>query len=303
MKFLYHDDFKHFDNWIDLLEYVKEPSTVTGVLQKQAASIQSKYNGGYAWYGTNSFEEAYELGMKGWKEGQDEALKISQPLIERMVNFIERPDIMYDVEGIGIDMGRFNAGDPEPFIRFQTEIVEVQAMPRLIRIVFNNSASAGIPKETITAKGAVITVLVELLEFAGHRVEVINLPYCVRGSGAEGKAGITYMAGVKVKPFDQPLEMARLMFAMAHPSMLRRFGFRIAEKTSPECQKSLEWGYGIPADPTPECLEEYGYKADLFIQSQGSWQVQWTNAESTQKWLIQTLKEQGVKLKTEDIPA
>ena len=300
MPVKYHDQYRHFATWGEYLDFVKphprEGKNGSGVL---ARNPNGREAGNYRFRGTNTFDEAFDLAYNGWTAGQNEALKFSHPIIEKMVNYIERPDIVYDVEGNTLDIGRYCSDDPECWIKFENEIVEVPSQPRLIRIVFNIAASCGISKEIMTAKGAAVAALIELLEFAGNRVEVILLPFC--GSEVFTNNPADWFNSVLVKAFDQPLDLARLIFAIAHPSSFRRLGFSLIENATPAVQESYRFCYGFPADISAEVLTEYGLKADLYFASSAYGQPQWGNEQSVKEWIFKTLRAQGVQIKEEAI--
>jgi hypothetical protein len=303
----YYNDVRQFTSWYEFLEYVKQdarlnPLVSSNYLAANEMASRRDRNQGYQWYGTQSFEEAYNLALNGWIDGQEKAYTLSKPLIEKLLSRIERPDIYYDVEGISIDMGRVASEDPECWMQFSNEIVETSSYHRLIRIVVNNTVSAGIAKERITAKGAAIATVVELLEFAGNRVELVALPYCIAGvsSGNWHAEKADTFCSVVVKPFDQPLEMSRVMFAIAHPSMLRRFGFSFAELTSRECQLDIQTGYGCVAELNAEQQKYYNLTSDLYFGGSVTGEPAWTDEKETLDWIIRTLSDQGVKITKEE---
>lgn len=293
----FHNEYKHFETWGEFVEYVRQTP-----LKNQYDHFAS-ITGDYSFTGTASYAEALKIAEEGWEQGRDQALKLAQPLINKLVQFIERPDIVYDVEGNGYDIGRFCSDDPECAIKMENEIVEVPASPRLIRIVFDNLASGGIEKEILTAKGAAVAALIELLEFAGNRVELINL---VHATAINRSGPIAFMKSVIVKAFDQPLDMGRIIFAIAHPSMMRRLGFRVAELGSPAMQKRTHVGsgYGYPAGPEQaRLLTEYNLTPDIYFSAAGLYDKQWRNEAATQKWVLETLKAQGVNVNEEALNA
>jgi hypothetical protein len=294
----WHDEYRHFGTWGEFLEFVHPaPSRGPNAAGILARDPSSRSEGSYHFYGTTTFDEAINLAYNGWLAGQVNAMKLAQPIIERMVSFIERPDIVYDVEGSTLDIGRFCADDPECFIKFENEIVEVPSHPRLLRVVFNIAASCGISKEIMTAKGAAVAALIELLEFAGNRVEVILLPFC--GNVTYINEPAEWFNSVLVKAFDQPLELARLIFAIAHPASFRRLGFTLIENGSLDAQSHFRHNYGYPADVSLDTLKEYNLTTDLYFASSAYGQPDWQNQEAVKKWIFETLKAQGVQIKEE----
>jgi hypothetical protein len=294
MPIRFHNDYRHWNTWGDFLAYVSTTPTNDGILAKARHSVIKPY----AFTGTRSFDEALDLAYNGWAAGRDIAFKISQPMIERMVQYIERPDIAFDVEGNFYDIGRFCADDPESGIRFENEIVEMPAAPKLIRIVYNNTASCNIDKDNLAAKGAPLAALVELLEFAGNRVQLVVISH---GVGTEqNPRAVQFMHTVTVKDFDQPLDMARVIFAVAHPSMMRRLGFRVAELASVEAQAAIGRHYGwAVSGQNAQFLDDYGLTPDLFFgASHLTFDNNWQTPKDAQRWLLEKLTEQGVRVRS-----
>lgn len=202
-----------FEFWSEFVDYAaSQPSTVPH------ASRSSRV-GNYKFTETLSFESAVKLALDGWDEGREQVKKLSGPIVEKVCNLIERQDLVYDVEGMGIDIARFVDGEPECWQRYETTVVEGESS-KLIHIVFNLTVSSGIDQRVITAKGAAIAALVETLEYAGNRVKV-TIAHALNH----------YECYVTVKSFDQPIDLGRLVFALAHPSSLRRIFF-----SAQECQ-------------------------------------------------------------------
>src|SRR5438874_1389100 len=111
----YHSDVRQFGSWYEFLEFVKPDARLDPILQNRylvTRECASRKEQDYQWYGSSNFQQAYDTALEGWIDGQDKAYKISKPLIEKMLSRIERPDIIYDHEGISIDMGRVAAEDP-----------------------------------------------------------------------------------------------------------------------------------------------------------------------------------------------
>lgn len=294
MTIRYHDEYRHWHHWDEFLAYCRQEPDTSRFLAKRKASASKRF----AFNGVNSYEEALELAERGWAEGRDLALEMSQPIINKLVQFIERPDLVYDVEGNGFDIGRFCAKDPECAIRFENEIVEVPAVPRLIRIVNNNLASGGVSKEVLTARGAAIAALVELLEFAGNRVQIVNI---VHGAGLNGSVDeCGFMHTVTIKEFDQPLDMGRVIFALAHPAMMRCLGFRVAELASAQAQEDIGYGYGnVILNENTDFLKDYNLTPDIFFTGAHLHDRQWENEGTAQKWVLDNLEKQGVKINRE----
>lgn len=268
----YPGDCKHFNSWgefVDWCEQHREPSNA-GVCAKKQYSLN--YPSSHRWDDNLGQDGAFEMARTGWADGMKRAEEISRPLVETIVAQLERSDIAYDVEGIAVDVGRFLAEEPECWIRFENEIVSSPcASPRLITIVHNLSQSANVDADSIMRRGAHVMALIQALEYAGHRVELTVLPV----STQEGCCSVT------VKQFDQPLDNALAIYALAHPSVLRRLGFIFIENMSHGAQKTIGSGYGRPVNPDSD--------ADVKVHSQVG--------VIDLGWIVRELAKQGVTLK------
>lgn len=267
------DACRRFYSWGEFVQYVSEHRIPKndGILAKRRQSLNWQTSD--RWDMNVGLTGALEMASTGWHDGMVEAESISKPIVDTLVSQIERLDVTYDYEGIDIDVGRFVADDPEPWIRLNTEIVSSPSVaPRLITIVHNCTESSAVDADAIVRKGAHVMALIQALEFAGHRVELTVIPFATVG----GTCAVT------VKQFDEPLDPALTIFALAHPAVLRRLGFIFAENQSVEAQRTAGYGYGTPTNPTCD--------ADIKVNSQ--------IGRIDMNWIRQQLEKQGITLRT-----
>ncbi len=233
--------------------------------------------------GTESWDQCLEIARNGWAEGEARTSAISATILDKVTGLIEHEQVVYDVEGIGLDVATYLNGEPECWQRFDTEITEGQGTKH-VKIVFNATVSGGISKNIIEARGATVAALVQALEFAGTRVELWVLAICTADWKSKGP---DYEARVLVKAADQELDMSRVAFALAHPSMLRRLGFACMESHE-VAAKELSLGYGNPQRAVD--------KGDLYIDSGTLGEAQWEKTSSAVEWVLKQLTAQGVHL-------
>jgi hypothetical protein len=100
---------------------------------------------------------------------------------------------------------------------------------------------------------------------------------------------------VLAKPFDAPLEIDRLAFWLCHPSALRRIAFGCFEQiTSRAHAEALHY------HRTPPCeLIDVDRSADgtIYLPSATYGDPQWASEATTEAWVIDTLKAQGVDIR------
>ncbi|MCG2612370.1 hypothetical protein LZZ90_12715 [Flavobacterium sp. SM15] len=226
------------------------------------------------WYGNSTWSQAKQIAQQGWLEALPEIEKyrivLNEMIADKLVSYLP----VYAFQGRVIEMGNYLANDPEHFIiRDYNEQVNEG---KIITLVCSVSFSAAICSETIIQRGAMICALVDALEYSGYRVELI----CNHNS----KSGsYSFEVDVVVKKANQGLQMAEIVFCLAHPAMLRRMMFSVAEQ---EGWSDLVSNYGYPFTATE--------KGSLCINEIFSSVVPDKEAVD---WVLKTLSQQGIVVK------
>lgn len=166
-----------------------------------------------SWAG-GTFEEVCDVARHGWPEGAAMVAKLARGIAVRLPQ--EQASTPYhDVAGSYVDIGRYVSGEPECMVDFRPEI----RAQRVVKIGFNVSVHGGTATEAMMERGAAVAVLVDRLEAAGVRVEVM----------AYGQGAPVWTMEVCVKPADAPLDMDRVAFALGHPGFFRRLFFGVQD--------------------------------------------------------------------------
>jgi hypothetical protein len=121
----------------------------------------------------------------------------------------------------------------------------------IVRIVVNVTATCNVPTAQIVNRGAAILSLIDRVQATGQRVELVAEFHCTSGSD-------TFAFSVTVKRPEEPVDLDRIAYAIAHPSMLRRSLFRVMEFTAPY----VVCGYGNATD-----LNDRVSGGDVYIKS------------------------------------
>lgn len=271
-----------FDSWSDLLDFA---CNRTSPIDAAGTGWSRNNRGSLAWYGSDSWTEAVTLARDGWPEGERQIKRLSLDLFDRISSMIERPVYRYDVEGSDFDVARVVDGEPECWTREETILTEGR---RIVRIVCAGFVSAGVDPDVVNARGAAVCALAELLTYAGHGVQI---DLCFAGSGHNGGHS---EAWVTLKAPEQPLDLPRLAFALAHPSSFRRIMFAIGEGW-PEWAREI---FGIPAYYWSTA--EPDDKGDLFIAPADLFRRWVSDPTTARAWVVSTLKTQGVHLRETD---
>lgn len=196
-----------------------------------------------SWAGGASLTEAKSLMAKGWKDLLPEVKRLTaeyEHVFESAL--INTFDPIADVAGQVVDMGKYLTGEPECMIDFRP--VTLTKVGRVVAIHVNNTASSSIDTKMITARGAAICALVDMIERTGNVVEVIAETVIT----SYGNNNLSY--AVTAKASSEALDMGRLLFVLAHPAMLRRIMFAVMERESKPIisEFGIGGGYGRPGD-------------------------------------------------------
>ena len=188
------------------------------------------------------------------------------------------------MEGIGIDVARFCAGEPECW----TDVVQHEASgpSRVLRLVVGGFVSCGIDAAVFTRRGAAILSLVELLERAGRRVEV-TLTFALATYSSVPELEFR----VRLKDAEQPIDVPRLAFAIANPATFRRLCFAAMEGTEGigvACARAQYSRGGL------QCTE----RGDIYLPQATLGESQWATPASAQAWVLAELQRLGVELRS-----
>ncbi|QBN17792.1 DUF7192 family protein [Flavobacterium nackdongense] len=263
-----------FDDLYDFQSYAFRQSN---------ARIRSSRGYATSWSGGLDWKESKKLALTGWQDGLVEVDKFQARVNELITSKIIRHKPVYAVAGNYIDIGNYLSNDPECFIT--KEYDENNQQGKIITIVCSISFSAGISPEIIIQRGAMICALVDAIEYAGYRAEVVcndassNSPWDRDGNNKE--VG-WFEIDVTIKKANQPLNRIELAFCLAHPAMLRKLMFSIAEI---EGWSDYATNYGYPSKATN--------KGDIYIEEV------FTGVVSDNKaihWIVTELQNLGITI-------
>jgi hypothetical protein len=258
-------------------------------LQNSQAYIKSsRDNYNLHWSGGLTWEQAKQMAINGWREGMQEIEKYRAKIVPIITEKVLRPRQIYSVAGYNVDVGSFMANEPECFLAREYE--ERNYPGQIYKIVASISFSAAIKPETIIQRGAMICALIDAIEFAGHRAEVIcNNASTIRENieyrQGKYKENGWFEVSVIVKKTSQPLEMSDLAFCLAHPSMLRRIMFSVDEL---EGWSDFANAYGYPAEASD--------KGDIYIKEIYSGVV---SDEKAIEWVLSELKKLQINIESD----
>lgn len=175
--------------------------------------------------GTDTFDEAASLAIKGWPDGAKRLASLRGSLdriVEKSVA-VKSKALHWDVTGDFLDVGRLLTGEPESFGEYRDES-QSHCQTRVIKLVANVSAMATVSTSQIFSAGAAIFAAVDILESLGHRVELWL------GSGSVcNRTSNKLQVLVLVKEACQPFDQDRFAFFLCNNASLRRLFFSVEE--------------------------------------------------------------------------
>lgn len=197
----------------------------------------SARNTGTSFSGTATLEEAASLARYGWHDIRADIDATLSQITPRLAEVTRRRITRSrSVAGGAVNVARLLSGDPRCMTR--TRLTAQPTTGPLIRILVNGSASCAVSAERIKRRGAAVVSLVEAITLCGA-----NSTVTIAFPGSSGaKDQYLHASFVDIKREESALDIDALMFAAAHPSMLRRIMFA-AWETEPEDIRRRH-GYG-----------------------------------------------------------
>lgn len=225
---------REFESFAELVDAAANGSSEMNESGRSSRNRESSWNGGESWNGT------LELARNGWPQGLRDVEALRADIHATGETRITQ-EVAYDVAGDEADIARMLSGEPEFMRRF--EPTEVPSCGRVVKVVCNVVANGSVTPDELVMRGAAAIALVDCLENAGARCEVV-LAFRSNSSGRN----LDYFA--TVKRAQDSTDPDTLAFALAHPAVLRRLIFSLMEQM-PEGDRrnwNVGCGYGHAQD-------------------------------------------------------
>jgi hypothetical protein len=192
------------------------------------------------WYGTESYAEASSLIRKGYTEILPDIKKQVKEQSKSYSNLITINKRVPTNAVIG-----YVPNVPNAIRNLPNSMITINKIPqkkKTISIIYSIAGSCGESQDFFIKAGATLLTIIKLLESQGTSVE---LSVGFIGAMTVNRSEAVFPM-VKVKSYGQELDLQKLCFPIAHPSMFRRFGFKYLE-TCPDLKETLfALSYGCP---------------------------------------------------------
>lgn len=232
-----------FYEWEQFLDWVDW----SGKEYRRASQRTSRgtYNGTLTW----SFQEAMNLARYGWVEGLEKIKKLDKLDLPINETFQQNYDIQteYDIAGGAVNIGRYLSGVPD-CMRCMHISNEHTLPARVQKIFINGIYHKDISTNKVLQHGYKIYQIIEALEMANIQTD-ITLAFGVNKHIMYSNYDYDfYETYIKIKKPEDVMYPEKMLFCVAHPSMLRRLVFSEWER-NPYFVRSL---YKFYDDDDPE---------------------------------------------------
>ena len=189
------------------------------------------------WYNTKDFKEATELLTHGWDAAAGK-LATKVKLTNATSTAVRSSKPSYGVVGSQASVPRYLQGIPTNMVSRQM----TYAKQKVVTITKGIAYNCGWSPESILRECTKALQIIQSMENGGQRVR-LNVVWCITSDDSLHHA----VCKVCVKQPDERMNLSKMAFALAHPSMLRRMFFKWLE-TDNFTEHDMGWCYGYPAE-------------------------------------------------------
>lgn len=262
-----------FDNITELTNYISRP--------RKAGRDNSSESASEIFSGTKSYEEAFDS-LKYGDENLFNKIKkeIDKIKIDKFLgNVANRQKYENRFYGCVPNVPAYLIKNPVNMINPEKNVIS----HKIVNIFLNIGVSSCNDAKDIIRNGTIYLSVIDLLEKAGYR--------CNLYAGVSTEDDEYFFMYVRVKTDREPLNIKKIAFPIASPSMLRRIYFKWAEVF--DYDKNITgWGYGRPADSSDsKKYLKQSIKEDFIF-----WDYHEGSSSKSVEKIIEELKNQGINI-------
>lgn len=206
----------------------------------------STERGDLGWYGTASYEEAVKLLTCGYTDILDKLSLGIRKAMKSLKNYdFSKSYMIDDVQGAVPIVPNYLRGLPKTMSYRQPVVKKVKTM----NIIYAPTANCGTGADEFIEAGIALLSAIRVIEKSNVAIKLD----CMFKNSYEGKEAV--IGSVRIKNYRDRLDLQKLCFPIAHPSMLRRIGFKFLETVPGLTNEGFAGGYG--RSPNLEELTNY----------------------------------------------
>lgn len=272
-------EFENLTAWLDAACAPHDPDPETQRVHDQLG--YKSHVAGVDITDTYTWNEALDLARNGWEDGRRMMESWIARLDERLESQMPTPEIRYDVTGDVLDIGRYVNGEPEDFMYMADSEDWSQApQPRFVRIVYNMGMLGHVNRISPFIRGAAMLAVVTMLERRNVRCAIDLVAIDSQNSEIR----------IHAKEFNEPLQLDKFAFLMAHRSAHRRFNFAIREHFPVHLRRQFDYVNGGGMGSTSDYTDD---KGDVYMPGLTE---DWSERRAI-NWAIDCLTKFGFNLK------
>jgi len=208
----------------------------------------ASHTGDLSFTKTKDYNEALKLLIYGYQEPVD---KIKSEF--KINKYKDKINFENNVYGFVPNVANSILGLPNSMVNINKK----PKKSKVVELIYSPDANASVSKDTFIENGIKMLNVISNLEANGISVKLTSALYCGTNNNNE-----IALATLNIKDYGQRLNLLKISFPIAHPSFLRRIGFKWLE-TSPDIRTNgFSFGYG-------KALSMNEYEYDLLCEFLG----------------------------------
>ena len=201
---------------------------------------QSSNRNEFTFFGTYSYQEAKLLLLNGWSDLLDRI----KPTYNKNIKVLSYKYIRKKSTNINTMVGglpnvpRTLMCLPNNLINREPSVKKINS----IEIVYDISVDCSIEIREVVKSGIALLSAIRLLEQSGIQLKLTCCFFTSKSSSIGNSE--TVIGTVLLKDFAEKLNLLKVCFPLAHPSMIRRIGFKFLETIPGITKADFTFGYG-----------------------------------------------------------
>lgn len=220
---------------------------------------------------TRCFDDAMNLARNGWFDGINnlQKLDIKDLAVTEILKQKYEIQTKYDVAGGAVNIGRYLSGIPDCMRRLN--IQTNNALPsRIQKVIILGTFDTTVSTDQVLQHGYTVYQIIEALELANIQTEITIAFSSNKWDMRERYDYYFYETYIKIKNPEDVVYPEKILFCLAHPSMLRRLVFSEWERNPAKVRDFFHF-YSIDTDHKgyghhiPEWTPPYPQTKDTLI--------------------------------------
>lgn len=270
-------------NYINVFDNINELTKYITTKKRKPDRRRESEDDDYDFFKTKDFNEAVELLKYGDEELYNQINLERKKIDLSKIIGAENQRLRYEnnVYGCVANVPMYLKGIPKDMILPQKN----RPGNKILNIFLNIRVSGGVSSETITNIGVKYLTILDILEKNGYRCNLYS------GCANEGCGSHYSYLMLRIKTDKEPLNLKKICFTIAHPSMQRRIKFKWMEVN--DFEYNFTNGYGHPDE-----IEHTKYVIDKKLKDNF---IIWTyengiKGKSIEQLLKDLEKDYGIKI-------